>query len=407
MKEKVKNYLFCLCALAMCLMFALAIFFKSCNSVKAADVSLGSNLTYNEGQSTYFTSSSGYTYSLQLLYGGGASQSSSSNKFEFIYYSNSPYATTGTSVNIFIMSACTRGVTDDLLSFTCPNLDYLSGPSTSSPTINGVSAITSSNPIVVKVESYDTLTGFANNFFFDKFYYTSSSYYSNIRFYTSGNTYNDGYLKGYQDAVESTYNDMYYNACLSVNGVSSNCSTSYFTSKYGSDLPTISINSILSDILSVYGISNNGLDFVSMYDFVRNKYLSNINQCNSIVNASCIIWNSTDISLSNVEFGLNAYINNTNIINYTSNYNNGYTQGRADGVVVGVEEGKIIGYSQGFVDGQESEDIVGNAVLSVASTPLMILSGMLNFNIFGFNVLGLVLGLFTFVLVLWILKKVF
>lgn len=407
MKEKVKNYLFCLCALAMCLMFALAVFFKSCNSVNAAKVSLGSNLTYNEGQSTYFTSPSGYTYSLQLVNGGGTSESSTNNRYEFIYYSNSPYSTSNTSPNIFIMTACVRGVTDDLLSFTCPNLDYLSSPSTSTPTINAVSGVTSSNPIIVKVESYDTLSGFANNFFFNMFYYNPSSFYSNVRFYTTGNTYNDGYLMGYQDAVERTYNDMYYNACLSVNGVSAICSTSYFTTKYGADLPTISVNSILNDIVGVYGINGTGLDFVSMFDFVRNKYLSNISQCTSITNASCIVWNSTDISLSNVEFGLNAYINNTNIINYNNNYNNGYTQGRSDGIIVGVEEGKTIGYSQGFIAGQEAEDIVGNAVLSVASTPLMILSGMLNFDIFGFNVLGLVLGLFTFVLVIWILKKVF
>lgn len=407
MKEKVKNYLFCLCALAMCLMFALALFFKSCNSCKAAKLNLFSNLTYNEGQSTYFTSPSGYTYSLQLLNGGGTSESSSNNRYEFIYYSNSPYTIANTSANIFIMSACVRGVTDDLTSFTCPNLDYLSSPSTATPTINAISAVTSSNPIIVKVEEYDTPFGFANNFMFNTFYYSSSSFYSNVRFYTSDNTYNDGYLDGYRDGVQNIYNDMYYNACLSVNGIAAKCSESYFTDKYGSDLPSISVNSILNDIIGVYGISGDGLDFVSLYDLIRNKYNSNINQCTSLINSTCVIWTNKDVSLSNLEFGLNAYINNTNIINNSTSYDNGYSQGRADGIIVGVEEGKTIGYSQGFIAGQEAEDIVGNAVLSVASTPLMILSGMLNFDIFGFNVLGLVLGLFTFVLVIWILKKVF
>lgn len=388
MKEKVKNYLFCLCALAMCLMFALAVFFKSCNSVNAASIQLGSNITYNEGQ-TLYTSINNVEWGLQINRGN------STSIYQLVMV---PYTQSSTYNYMMLGRNCSnQGYTDIYLTLSCTSLYYV--PLTTG-TVSSNSSVSSSAPIHFTFYDGDGVFG-------TDYYIQQSSFYNynsttplatNVEWKQIGYNYADGYILGYKEGALNSYNELYYNACL-VNGLS-NCSPTYFNG-----ISNLTTSYVLNTISTLFGYTDLYTP-VEIYDFIKSKYNSNYNICLSR-SSNCVSWTNTSYDLSNIETGINAYITNTNIINSALNYDSAYAAGRADGVVVGVEEGKTIGYSQGFIAGQEAEDIVGNAVLSVASTPLMILSGMLNFNIFGFNVLGLVLGLFTFVLVLWILKKVF
>lgn len=400
MKEKVKNYLFCLCALAMCLMFALAVFFKSCNSVKAAvseppltpcivetpnSVLYCGDITYNMGQSLGATTTEG-SYIGYLTYNGSA--------FSFVYHK------TGINVNttyINLLTACNVSSTAvGEVVLTCAYGSYTSLTSSRTTAISNFVSPT------ITITRGDSTTNYNDKMIISNFPYTNGpANLSNVVFSSNGLSYSDGYYSGYSNARLEVVNELYYYSCLQNANNNTICPTSKYTR---SELIQLSNQQIVLDILSIGG--NGGNVPVVVLDYLKQKYNTTYNQCFS-VSSSCSTWSSNELSVSNINSGLDIITENLNTYSENTYYNNGYSQGRTDGIQVGVEEGKTIGYSQGFIAGQEAEDIVGNAVLSVASTPLMILSGMLNFNIFGFNVLGLVLGLFTFVLVLWILKKVF
>lgn len=397
MKEKVKNYLFCLCALAMCLMFALAVFFKSCNSVKAAinvpsDVICSSetpnsvlycgDITYNTGQTLGATISNG-SFIGHLMYNGSS--------FKFTYYSISNANPTFTLSDCVVSSSTTSSA---ILNCNLGSYQgYYSITSTSLPSYTDtLLTITRGN---ASTNYYDTLV-------VDSFRYGTSStnIVNNVTFMSKGLSYSDGYNRGYSDSRLNVINDLYYYACLQYpNNVV--CPSSKYTR---SELIQLTNQDIIVDILTIGG--NGGALPVALYDYLKSKSQTIYESC-ILYSDSCVTWTSTDLTLSNLSNGLEYILTNQQLLADSSSYDNGYTVGRSDGLQAGIEEGKQLGYSEGFFDGQNSEDIIGNAVLSVASTPLMILSGMLNFDIFGFNVLGLVLGLFTFVLVIWVLKKVF
>ena len=387
MKEKIKNYIFCLCALAMCLAFALAVFLRASENVKASPIVLGSNISVNENQTLLSDTVSNRRYTLNINY--------SSSTYQFIVREFD-----SSSVNVYVYNYCNQTSSNSTTRiYTCNYLFYIGSLSSTSVAID----VSSNKPVITL--SLSDIDNASDTITFTRLYYSTSrsSYYSNVVFSTTGTSFYEGYQVGYSSAINNTYNSLYYTACVQYSN-SSNCPTDFFN-KYLPIQPSISV--VIDDLLNIYGLGYANKVPIDIYELLYSIYSSSVNESCLISSSTCVLWTSTDLTLSNLEFGINAIVNNNDIITYSNSYNTGYVDGRLDGIEVGVEDGKIIGYQQGFIDGQQAEDIVGNAVLSVASTPLMVLSGMLNFDILGFSVYSLVLALFTFLLVIYIIKKVF
>lgn len=107
-------------------------------------------------------------------------------------------------------------------------------------------------------------------------------------------------------------------------------------------------------------------------------------------------------------------------LSYTSGYNAGVAYGNENGFNKGFNDGRAVGYESGYNEGVQSSYQVGfNAgVLSannysflglmsaVVDAPVQALTGLLNFNILGFNMLSFFTGLLTLSLILWIVSKV-
>ena len=64
------------------------------------------------------------------------------------------------------------------------------------------------------------------------------------------------------------------------------------------------------------------------------------------------------------------------------------------------------GYNAGYAEGAESASILPGAIMSFATLPFSILSGFLNFDLFGFNLYTLILSLCTLLLCIWLIKKI-
>lgn len=122
---------------------------------------------------------------------------------------------------------------------------------------------------------------------------------------------------------------------------------------------------------------------------------------------SLYIINNTIVSNSGAYFKLvfnNLYVYDSNVstftyytppidfnINSEQIFNNGYS----------------VGYSNGYAQGSYSAENgdIADVIYACADTPLTILSGLLNFNILGFNVFGIFTALITICLLFFILKK--
>lgn len=117
---------------------------------------------------------------------------------------------------------------------------------------------------------------------------------------------------------------------------------------------------------------------------------------------------------------LEGYIVNPNN-SYGNGYNQGFTDGYDNGFSQGYVDGKTDGYVQGNVAGQETgydrgyadgvAQVSGgynfmNLFGAIADTPIMMLHGMFNFDIFGVNVLTLILSLLTSLMLLFVVKKI-
>lgn len=81
--------------------------------------------------------------------------------------------------------------------------------------------------------------------------------------------------------------------------------------------------------------------------------------------------------------------------------NNAFDDGYAEGVETGYDTGYNSGYSDGMLaDYSFSEDLIG-----VAELPFNVIGQILNFEILGINVWGLITGVLTIVLVIWLFRK--
>lgn len=93
---------------------------------------------------------------------------------------------------------------------------------------------------------------------------------------------------------------------------------------------------------------------------------------------------------------------------YTTGRNEGYQNGYADGEKAGSEtgygQGYEIGYNAGYSSGQASSTNLWSYILTIGQAPFEFMKDMLNFEIFGVDIIGLVSSLLTAALVVTIIR---
>lgn len=97
-------------------------------------------------------------------------------------------------------------------------------------------------------------------------------------------------------------------------------------------------------------------------------------------------------------------------------YNNGFTdgesQGRNDGYNLGYEEGSASGYNNGYNVGYENGVTAANEysffslISAVVDAPIKAFMGLLDFNVFGYNMTNFYLSLLTACLIIAIIKMI-
>ena len=93
---------------------------------------------------------------------------------------------------------------------------------------------------------------------------------------------------------------------------------------------------------------------------------------------------------------------------YNNAYNSGFLNGKSEGYTDGFSNGKNAGYSNGYSDGVNAAgDYTFLSLLgSVIDAPLQAVSGMLNFNLLGFNMLNFFYALLTCALVIAVIRLI-
>lgn len=123
----------------------------------------------------------------------------------------------------------------------------------------------------------------------------------------------------------------------------------------------------------------------------------------------------SDITYSLIDFNsLSSEEQNNLIYNYgfnagsTDGYNKGFNAGSTDGYNKGYDKGSINGYNKGYNQGLSNAEnfTFSNLIGSVIDVPIQSFLNLLNFNILGVNIVGLVTGLITVALVLFLVRKI-
>lgn len=141
-----------------------------------------------------------------------------------------------------------------------------------------------------------------------------------------------------------------------------------------------------------------------------------------------VISSSSYIDLSNysdkrvrsvmwVDSNLSAYVvglssDNGDILGYNSGYQNGFNAGKGQGYNDGYKNGYSVGKSEGKVIGRNEALASGNNYTflgllgAVVDAPITAISGLLNFNLLGFNMLNFFYALCTCALVIAVVRLI-
>lgn len=93
---------------------------------------------------------------------------------------------------------------------------------------------------------------------------------------------------------------------------------------------------------------------------------------------------------------------------YNDGYNNGYSSGEDIGYNQGFSSGRNIGYADGYNQGTATanEYTFLGLIGAVVDAPVTAFMSLLNFEIFGFNMLRLVTGLFTLAIIIMVVRLI-
>ena len=154
---------------------------------------------------------------------------------------------------------------------------------------------------------------------------------------------------------------------------------------------------------------NKFYNVTNVYDFSQPNLVTNANNnlkyyessFNSINNSYLNYTNGMTFDMYNITISiLHSSSFDSNTI-YQNGYNAGYRTGYNEGYDLGYRVGKQDGYNLG--NGENGR----NLFLSVADTPLLMLRSLFNFEFFGLNFFIIVVGLLTFLMILYIVRHFF
>lgn len=136
--------------------------------------------------------------------------------------------------------------------------------------------------------------------------------------------------------------------------------------------------------------------------FLRFVYLSQ--NLNTAYNSSGLTYSLSDFFPYRIYYDMNGF-DNSYIYNY--GYQEGETAGREAGYNSGYNSGFSVGKSVGFSEGvaNANEYTFLGLFSAVFDAPISALSGLLNFDILGVNILSFTLALFTLCIVFFIIKR--
>lgn len=242
----------------------------------------------------------------------------------------------------------------------------------------------------------------------------------------------DSFNSGYNDGlVAGSNNGLLIDSCSYNNLIVGSCDNQYYSLNNGSiDFDSLNdyvyelgggnsysitftfINSIESDSLLYVRFKETIGSNISFYngdtlletlyneDFdseQRNFYktfrLSDFGEITSSFNKIIINNVSYDYSIS--EFG---------VLQYQS-YDLGFENGEIHGEIVGFANGNIAGYNRGFIAGEQNGNNLVNLVGAIFTGPVTMFQQIFNFNVLGINFAGMLLGLVTLLVVVWLIKK--
>lgn len=95
---------------------------------------------------------------------------------------------------------------------------------------------------------------------------------------------------------------------------------------------------------------------------------------------------------------------------YDAGYSDGYSVGNSDGNSTGYDDGyqagEIVGYDRGYSDGinDSNQYTFNNLIGAVIDAPVSAFTSLLNFELLGINILGLITGLLSVAVIVLIVK---
>lgn len=105
----------------------------------------------------------------------------------------------------------------------------------------------------------------------------------------------------------------------------------------------------------------------------------------------------------------NSFAGKLNTYFYTLGYNKGYDYGYLDGEVKGYTDGYKEGYNVGYNNGVFGEEVeihsFPDMFNGIAQVPVTIVTSLLGFEVFGINVMSVLIGLLTILLVAFLIKR--
>lgn len=92
----------------------------------------------------------------------------------------------------------------------------------------------------------------------------------------------------------------------------------------------------------------------------------------------------------------------------SSEFDIGYAQGYNDGYSTGIDEGLSTGYNNGYTAAMGTHNFTfTNLFASIADTPILMFRRLFSFELFGVDLLGVFLSLFTALIVIGLVKRFF
>lgn len=107
-----------------------------------------------------------------------------------------------------------------------------------------------------------------------------------------------------------------------------------------------------------------------------------------------------------VNFSINLDLLGINYsLGYNAGYNDGYNSGILEGTASGKQSGYIQGYNAGYNVGSSGNNPLYGMVVAVVDAPINIFKDIFNFDILGINIAGVVFGIISLLIIIWLIKK--